>query len=178
MLIVDSADSHLNQETIRLLRKKSVVVAVIPTGCTMYLQSLDISIFSTFKKHYTDAADEYLEKNGPRSKIKITAAQSRILCTRLTITAWRRTMTSINFKEEFKNIGYTWVDDSCVSPRTLPGYSFDPTTVDFPSSQIDEEDDDEEERQIEIQAKLAENHDKRLSNQNNKQTTLAHFWKK
>ncbi|CAM4989709.1 unnamed protein product [Rotaria socialis] len=83
MLIVDSANSHLNPETIRHLRKKSVVVAVIPTGCTMYLQALDISIFSTFKNHYTDAAEEYIEQNGPRNKIKLTALQSRILCTRL-----------------------------------------------------------------------------------------------
>ena len=75
MLIVDSANSHLNQETLRILRKKSVVVAVISTGCTMYLQSLDISVFSTFKKHYTDAAEEYLERNGPRNKIKLTASQ-------------------------------------------------------------------------------------------------------
>ncbi|CAF4165065.1 unnamed protein product [Rotaria magnacalcarata] len=69
MLIVDSANSHLNREKLRILRKKNVVVAVIPTGCTMYLQSLDISVFSTFKKHYTDAAEEYLERNGHRNKI-------------------------------------------------------------------------------------------------------------
>ncbi len=106
MLIIDSVGSHLNPETIRRLRQKSVVVAVIPTGCTMYLQSLDISIFSIFKNHYTDAAEEYLEQNGPRNKIKLSASQSRILCTRLTRTAWKRTITTINFKEEFKHIGY------------------------------------------------------------------------
>jgi hypothetical protein len=143
MLIVDSADSHLNPETIRLLRQESVVVAVIPTGCTMYLQSLDISVFSTFKNHYTDAAEEYIEKNGLRSKIKLYASQSRILCTRLTMTAWKRTIATINFKEEFKNIGYIWMDNSLVSPRTLPGYTFDPSTIDYPLLQIDDEHDDE-----------------------------------
>ncbi|CAF2094931.1 unnamed protein product [Rotaria magnacalcarata] len=140
----------------------------------MYLQSLDISIFSVFKKHYTDAAEEYLEKNGPRSKLKLTASQSRILCTRLTMVAWRRTVKSVNFKEEFKNIGYIWTDNSPVSPRTLPGYTFDPTTIDCPSIEINEE---EEEQEIEMQAKIAENQNKNISNQKNKQATLSHFWK-
>jgi hypothetical protein len=178
MLIVDSAGCHLNPEIIRLLRKKSVVVAVIPTGCTMCLQSLDISIFSTFKNHYTDAAEEYLEQNGPRSKIKLSASQSRILCTRLTMTAWKRTIATVNFKQEFKHIGYIWTDNSPVSPRTLPGYTFDPSTINLPLSKIDEENDEENERRIETQAKLAENQSKRLSNQKNQQKTLAYFWKK
>ena len=141
----------------------------------MYLQSLDISVFSTFKKHYTDAAEEYLERNGPRNKIKLTASQSRILCTRLTMTAWQRTMKSVDFNVEFKHLGYTWVDNSPVSPRTLPGYTFDPTTIDCPLLQIDEE--DGEEMQIEKRAKLAKDHNKRMSTQQNKQTTLNHFCK-
>ncbi|CAF4164128.1 unnamed protein product, partial [Rotaria magnacalcarata] len=37
------------------------------------------------------------------------------------MVAWRRTVKSVNFKEEFKNIGYIWTDNSPVSPRTLPG---------------------------------------------------------
>ena len=176
MLIVDSAGAHLNPETVRRLRKKSVVVAVIPTGCTMYLQSLDISIFSTFKNHYTDAAEEYIEQYGPRNKIKLTASQSRILCTRLTMTAWQRTQVSINFKEEFKNIGYIWTDNTPISPRTLSNYTFDPATIDFPLLHVDEsEDDDEEQQQIATQAKLAEDQDKELSNQKNKQLKLTHF---
>ncbi len=124
---------------------KSIVVAVIPTGCTMYLQSLDISIFSIFKNHYTDAAEEYLEQNGPRNKIKLWASQSRILCTRLTMTAWKRTINTINFKEEFKHIGYIWNDNSSISPRTLPGYTFDPSTINLPLLQINEGDDEENE---------------------------------
>jgi hypothetical protein len=178
MLIIDSVGSHLNPETIRRLRQKSVVVAVIPTGCTMYLQSLDISIFSIFKNHYTDAAEEYLEQNGPRNKIKLSASQSRILCTRLTMTAWKRTITTINFKEEFKHIGYIWNDNSPISPRTLPGYTFDPSTINLPSSQIDKEDNEESERRIETQAKLAEEQSTRLSNKKNQQKTLDYFWKK
>jgi hypothetical protein len=177
MIITDSAKSHLHPDTIRSLRKKSVVVAVIPTGCTMYLQALDTFIFSIFKKHYVDAAEEYIEQNGPRSKIKLTASQSRILCTRLTMVAWRRTVNTVDFKKGFEELGYTWVDESLVSPRTLPGYSFDPTTLNFPSAQTQEEKDEEENR-IQTQAKSAEEEHKKLMGKNNKQTTLQHFWKK
>jgi hypothetical protein len=176
LLIVDSVQTHLNPESIRLLRQKSVVIAIIPTGCTMYLQVLDTSIFSVFKKHYNDAAEEYLDLHAPRSKIKLTASQSRILCTRLTITAWRRTISKVDFKEEFKRIGYTWEDDSPVSPRTLPGYTFDPKTVDFSSTQSSTNDD--EQRRIATQAHLADNELKMISSQSNRQTTIDHFWKK
>ncbi|CAF4111235.1 unnamed protein product, partial [Rotaria magnacalcarata] len=127
-------------------------------------------------KHYTDAAEECIEHNGPRSKIKLTASQSRILCTRLTSTAWQRTIKSVNFYEEFKHIGYTWMSNSPISPRTLPGYTFDPATIDLPLLQIDE-DNDNEDRQIEIQAKLAEDNNKGIFTQKNTQTKLSHFWK-
>ncbi|CAF3053068.1 unnamed protein product [Rotaria sp. Silwood2] len=63
--------------------------------------------------------------------------------------------------------------------RTLPNYTFDPATVDSSLIHIDEpEDDDEEQQQIEIQAKIAEDQDKKLSQQKNKQLKLTHFWKK
>ncbi|CAF2984139.1 unnamed protein product, partial [Rotaria sp. Silwood2] len=62
---------------------------------------------------------------------------------------------------------------------TLPNYTFDPATVDSSLIHIDEpEDDDEEQQQIEIQAKIAEDQDKKLSQQKNKQLKLTHFWKK
>ncbi|CAF5167542.1 unnamed protein product, partial [Rotaria magnacalcarata] len=43
------------------------------------------------------------------------------------------------------------------------------------TSNVDEEDD--EETQIEKRAKLAEDYNKRMSTQQNKQTALSHFWK-
>jgi len=61
MLIIDSAKSHPHPDIIWSLRKKSVVVAVIPTGCIMYLQALDTFVFSIFKQHYVDAAEEHIE---------------------------------------------------------------------------------------------------------------------
>ena len=44
-------------------------------------------------------------------------------------SAWARTVKNFDFNRAFMDIGYTWIDDSPISPRTLPGFSFDPTTV-------------------------------------------------
>ncbi len=128
-MIIDSANSHLKPEIIKKLREKKVVVSVIPKGCTQYLQVLDTSIFSIFKKHYQNAADEYIEAYGPRSKIKLSAKQQRILCTRLISTAWTRTKNSYDFERAFFDIGYIWFDQSPISIRTLPGFVFDPSTI-------------------------------------------------
>ncbi|CAF1640420.1 unnamed protein product, partial [Didymodactylos carnosus] len=106
LFITDSAKTHLNDETLRLLRKESVVVAVVPKGCTMYIQALDVFVFSVFKHHYYECSEEFIEKNGPRSTIKLTASQSRILCTRLTSSAWQRTLQSIDMEKGFKDLGY------------------------------------------------------------------------
>ena len=84
--------------------------------------------FSVFKNHYHDCAEEYIEKVGGRSKIKLTAAQSRILCTRLTSSAWKRTIASIDFNKIFRDIGYTWTDNiTPVKLHSLPGYIYDPS---------------------------------------------------
>jgi hypothetical protein len=87
MFITDSANSHLNSDVIRALCQKRVVVASIPKGCTMYVQALDVFVFSVLKRHYNDVTEEFIEKNGPRGQLKLTASQSRILCTRFTWSA-------------------------------------------------------------------------------------------
>ena len=48
-------------------------------GTTMYHQVID-------------AAEEWLDVNGPRNKVKLISSQSRILCTRLAKSAWYRTL--------------------------------------------------------------------------------------
>ena len=84
---MDFATTHLNEDSIRRLREKCVVVAIVPGDTTMYLQALDVSVFSVFKQHYYDVAEEWFDINGPRNKVKLSSAQSRILCTRLTKSA-------------------------------------------------------------------------------------------
>lgn len=97
----------------------------------MYLKALDGCVFSIFKKHYNDVAEEYLDAPGLRGQTKLAASKSRILCSRLTMATWKWTINSVNVKEEFTQIGYTWMDDAPVSPRILAGYSFAPTVVIF-----------------------------------------------
>ena len=172
LFITDSANSHLNSDVIRALRQKRVVVAIIPKGCTMYVQALDVFVFSVFKQHYDDVADEFIEKNGPRGKLKLTASQSRILCTRLTWSAWLRTLKSIDFEKSFQDLGYVWVDNSVVSPRTMPGYTFDPVSDDCP---ISTPDDEEENRIDKVATEIAEQQKTLLSTK--KQLTLTNMWK-
>jgi hypothetical protein len=107
LFISDSSNTHLDQESIRSLWKKNIVVAVILKWCTMYIQALDVYVFSMFKNNYYDCSEEYIEKAGGRANIKLTASQSRILCTRLTSSAWKRTVVSIDFSKSFRDIGYT-----------------------------------------------------------------------
>ncbi|CAF4740064.1 unnamed protein product, partial [Rotaria sp. Silwood2] len=79
--------------------------------------------------HYQAAANEYIDHYTSRSTIKLTAKKKRILCTRLISTAWIRTQKSFDFERAFLDIGYTWVNESPFSIRTLPGFIFDPSTV-------------------------------------------------
>ena len=129
---------------INVLREKKAVTSIIPQGCTQYLQLLDTSGLSVFKSHYQAAADEFIDQQGPRHRLKLSAKQQRILCTRLISTAWARTVQSVDFERAFMNIGYIWVDDSPISPRTLPGFVFDPKTVLSDTVIIEENDDDDE----------------------------------
>ncbi|CAF3652024.1 unnamed protein product [Rotaria sp. Silwood1] len=136
----NESNRHLNADVMCDLRKKRVVVAIIPRGCTMYMQVLDVSVFSVFKNHYDDVVEEYIDHNGPRSKIKLTASQSRILCTRFTWSAWLRTLKSIDFVKAFQDIGYIRSDNSPFFLRTMPGYTFDPSSADWVSSINDDND--------------------------------------
>ena len=143
LFITDSANSHLNSVTISRLRRCSVVVAIIPKGTTMFLQVLDVSVFSVFKKHYYDVAEEWLDFSGPRSKVKLTSSQSRILCTRLTQSAWYRILKSTDFETAFYEIGYTWRGDPPIYLRTLARFCFDPSSMNLASDSSSDNFDDE-----------------------------------
>jgi hypothetical protein len=142
LFVTDSCTSHLEPDIINDMKKKRVVVAVVPGGCTMYVQVLDVAIFSIFKNNYENIAEDYIEKHGPRSNIKLTASQSRILCTKFTWSAWELTLSNIDIAKAFRDIGYTWTDDSPVSLRSMPGYTFDPKSNEHLSSIDDEHTDD------------------------------------
>jgi len=46
---MDFATTHLNEDSIRRLREKSVVVAIVPGGATMYLVFLNNTIMMLLK---------------------------------------------------------------------------------------------------------------------------------
>ncbi|CAF1025563.1 unnamed protein product [Rotaria sp. Silwood1] len=87
--------------------------------------------------------EEYIEKNEPRNKIKLSTSQSRILYNRFTWSAWIRTLKSIVFLKACHDVSYIWTDNSPVSLRSMPGYTFDPTSVEC-LSLVDDNYDNEE----------------------------------
>jgi hypothetical protein len=111
MFITDSCSSHFTEDVKALFKKHSVVLGIISDGIIQYIQVLDVSVFSVYKIHYLNVVEEWISVNGPRSTIKLTSSQQRILCTRLASTAWARTLQSVNFSQSFRDLGYTWVDN-------------------------------------------------------------------
>jgi hypothetical protein len=134
----------------------------------MYVQIFDVSFFSVFKNHYDDVVEEYIDKNGPRYKIKLTASQSRILCTRFTWSAWLRILKSVDVAEAFQKIGYIWTDDSPASLRSLPGHTFDPTSADSLLSMDDDYDQDD---RIDIVAEEVSKQQKQKQQRHNQLTS-------
>jgi hypothetical protein len=51
--------------------------------------------------------NDYIDYHGSRSKIKLSAKQQRILCTRLISTAWIRTQKSVDFERAFRDAPVT-----------------------------------------------------------------------
>ncbi|CAF4839348.1 unnamed protein product, partial [Rotaria socialis] len=80
----------------------------------------------------------------------------------------------------FFDIGYTWIDESPVSIRTLQGFLFDPSTV---TSSITDVDDREEQEECREKKKMVEENKKHshLSSMKNnsklKQLSLDQFIK-
>ena len=175
LFTADSSSTHLNEETICLMRKQRVVIAVFPKGCTTYIRPLDVHVFSTFKYHHYEYPEEWFEGNGGRSKIKLTAAQSRISRTRLISSVWSRTLNSIDPMTPFLELGYVWSDNSLVRPSSVPGHCFDLTNVDYWTNKdpnvVDNQCIEEEARRD------TEEHNRNLD-KNTKQESLLDMWGK
>lgn len=141
---------------------------------------MDTEIFSMFKHHYQCAADEYLDQQELGCQFKLSAKKQRILCTKLVSTAWIRTVQSVDFERAFKDIGYTWTDESPFSPRPLTGYVFDPTTVDDFKSDDSEDHEEIEKDVIVINTKARTTCNIIINNNNNdkmKQLSMDNFIK-
>ncbi|CAF1178939.1 unnamed protein product [Rotaria sordida] len=136
--------------------KRGTMGAFIPENiCNM--DESPLALFGDQSKRSINDIGTSNEINGSRSKIKLTAKQKRILCTRLVSTAWIRTQKSIDFERAFLGIGYIWVDQSPVSIRTLPGFIFDPSIVTSSTTNDDNnketEEDDENQLMVEQKTK-------------------------
>ncbi|CAF2641010.1 unnamed protein product [Rotaria sp. Silwood2] len=87
-------------------------------------------------------ADQPDEKSLARvvSKLKLSTSQKCILCTRLTASAWARTLKSINFSKALRSLGYTWVDNSIVQTSHIQWYKFDPNSMTSKEPELDDHD--------------------------------------
>ncbi len=74
----------------------------------------------------------------------------------------------MNFSKSFRDLGYTWIDSSAVTIKSLPGYSFDPESIIFGNDIEDESNSVEETSEVSVEEPA-----KAL-----KQSTLFSFWKK
>jgi hypothetical protein len=93
----------------------------------------------------------------------------------LTWEAWERTFKSIDLNKGFTDIGYTWKDNAMVSPRTLPGYVYDPNEES--SLELDGDDDENAQNQIANDTNLANQEHTRMALKNGgKQLKLAEVW--
>ena len=147
----------------------------------MYVPILDIFVVSVFKKHHDGDVQAYIEQNGPVGKQKLAASLSRSLFTRLTWSAWLRTLKNIDFETTFQDTGYIWVNETSVPPRTriTPDLASDPRSVDYPSSTNDSEyddDGDEENRMDKVASDIAQQQQAMLCTK--KQLTLIKTWRK
>ncbi|CAF4863009.1 unnamed protein product, partial [Rotaria socialis] len=83
LFISDSSNAHIDHQSIRLLRKKQIFVAVIPKGCTMYIQALDVYVFSIFKtiNMIAQKSDDsnYLQKTNEQRNVPNTNNQTSYL---------------------------------------------------------------------------------------------------
>ena len=141
----------------------------------MFIQVLDVSAFPIFKKYHDDVVEEYIDQNGLRSKIKLTVSESRVLCTRFIWSSWVRTLKSVDLTKAFRDIGYIWTDNSPISLRSLPGYVFDPTSIDCLSLMND--DYDKVDRIDTVADEAAEQQRTQVKSPQKKQLTLSNMWK-
>ncbi|CAF4366080.1 unnamed protein product [Rotaria sp. Silwood2] len=72
--------------------------------------------------------------------MKLSTSQKCILCTRLTASAWARTLKSINFSKAFRSLGYTWGDNSIVQTSHIQWYKFDPNSMTSKEPELDDHD--------------------------------------
>ena len=59
MLVWDSFKCYINEEVKTIVKKQNSIMAVIPGGCTKFLQPLDVSINKPFKEIFREKYDAW-----------------------------------------------------------------------------------------------------------------------
>lgn len=60
LLIYDNHDSHLSIKVIDLAKENGVIVLTLPPHCSHRMQPLDVTVYSSFKAHFSNAADAWM----------------------------------------------------------------------------------------------------------------------
>ena len=98
LLIMDSASSHLTAEVTNSAWGASLPVAIIPAGCTSYLQWVDTHFASKLKHAHFKT---YMMWNNR----VLTASMKRQLLVRLVVHSYTTTLGDVT--EDFRRLGYT-----------------------------------------------------------------------
>jgi hypothetical protein len=64
LLIIDNAECHMSVEAIDLAKRNGVIMLTLPPHSSNKLQPLDRTVFSSFKKYYSEALINVLARTG------------------------------------------------------------------------------------------------------------------
>jgi hypothetical protein len=98
LLVIDQAAFHKTPEILSKLRSHSILLAVMPGGCTSLLQPLNISINKPFKEWLRDEMELILDEYKARDEIASTLRERRIITTQIFCRAWRRLCSTAHRK--------------------------------------------------------------------------------
>ena len=128
LLVMDSASAHLTQEVTTKAWSMSLPVAIVPGGCTSYMQWIDTHFAGKFKHHHFAGF-------GPLRPERLTAQMKRKLLVRLVIASYRKALSNVT--EEFRRLGYT--DPEAAEIRGIPQYKFRPPVLNADELEYDAE---------------------------------------
>ncbi|KAJ0129359.1 ER degradation-enhancing alpha-mannosidase-like protein 1 [Fusarium oxysporum f. sp. albedinis] len=93
MLIMDVASFHKTDAVTMLLGEKKILPAMIPPGCTILLQPLDVSINKPFKQWLQQFSDGWIaerELDPARNPKPWTSTEKRVMTTHIVAKSWER----------------------------------------------------------------------------------------
>jgi hypothetical protein len=117
LVILDSAKSHVTPSVVTAMWGKSLPAAVIPAGCTSWLQWVDTHCAAVYRSKHTEAFR-------PFAQSKMTAAVKRRLVARLVADSFPAVLRDI--AADFETLGYT--DPSKAKLRNIE-YNFNPPAL-------------------------------------------------